>query len=86
MYVIISTKIRFGYILGDFFTNASGHPENSPSTFHGTNVYVCTYLHIKASIPNQERQVVKKKNYANFQELLFSFGSKEFFPPPINKI
>jgi hypothetical protein len=25
-YVIISTKNRFGFIVGDFFTNSSGHP------------------------------------------------------------
>jgi hypothetical protein len=25
-YVLIMTKIGLGYILGDFFTNASGHP------------------------------------------------------------
>jgi hypothetical protein len=25
-YAIILTKNRFGYILGDFFTNSSGHP------------------------------------------------------------
>jgi hypothetical protein len=26
-YVLILTKTGLGYILGDFFTNASGHPE-----------------------------------------------------------
>jgi hypothetical protein len=26
MYVILLTKIGLGEILGDFFTNASGHP------------------------------------------------------------
>jgi hypothetical protein len=32
-FVLISTKNGFGFILGDFFTNSSGHPMCEPATF-----------------------------------------------------
>jgi hypothetical protein len=32
VYVLILTKYGLGYILGDFFTLSSGHPESNPTT------------------------------------------------------
>jgi hypothetical protein len=34
--VVIFTKNIFGYILGDFFTNASGHPDLNPKILAST--------------------------------------------------
>jgi hypothetical protein len=40
-YELILTKSWFGYILGDFFTNSSGHPGGNHSSWLASSRQVC---------------------------------------------